>query len=266
MTEHEYRSAEGVSRSQLWRLHEGSPEKFKYEEEHPEEPTQALIFGQMVHKLVLEPETFDDEFAIMPEVDRRTKDGKAIWAKFASGNGDKMLVRQADYETALAMKNALMQNDLVEKLLSGKHEVPLFWTDELTGEKCKVRLDCFTPLSDKVLIVDYKSTNDAGTEPFIRSAINYGYDFQAAMYTEAVKRVMNQDSVFVFIAQEKEPPYAVNVLAADQLLVQRGYDTFRELLGIYHDCKVSGNWYGYLGPQNQINVLGLPAYLAKELQ
>ena len=265
MTEREYRAAEGVSRSQLWRLKE-SPEKFKYAEEHPEEPTPALIFGQMVHKLVLEPETFDDEFSIMPEIDRRTKDGKAIWNNFVSGNGDKTLIRQAEYETALAMKNALLQNDLVVKLLSGKHEVPLFWTDEMTGEKCKARLDVLTPLSERVIIADYKSTNDASTEAFIRSAINYGYDFQAAMYTEAVRHVMDQDAVFIFIAQEKDPPYAVNVLAADQLLVQRGYDTFRELLGIYHECKVSGNWYGYLGPQNQINVLGLPAYLAKELQ
>lgn len=266
MTELEYRSAEGVSRSQLWRLREGSPEKFMYAEEHPEEPTPALIFGQMVHKLVLEPETFGDEFVIMPECDRRTKDGKAIWQDFLQGAGDRMPIKAEDYEKALGMRNALMENDLIVKLLSGKHEVPLFWTDELTGEQCKVRLDCFTPLSDKVLIVDYKTTGDANTDPFIRSAINYGYDFQAAMYTEAVKRCMEKEAVFIFIAQEKEPPYAVNVLAADQLLVQRGYDTFRELLGIYHECKVSGNWYGYLGPQNQINVLGLPAYLAKEIQ
>ena len=266
MTEQEYRASEGVSRSQLWRLHEGSPEKFKYQEEHPEEPTPALIFGQMVHKLVLEPDTFENEFVIMPECDRRTKEGKAQWFDFLQGAGDRTPIKAEDYEKALGMRNALTENDLIVKLLSGKHEVPLFWTDELTGEQCKVRLDCFTPLSDKVLIVDYKSTNDAGTEPFIRSAINYGYDFQAAMYTEAVRRVMDQEAVFIFIAQEKEPPYAVNVLAADQLLVQRGYDTFRELLGIYHECKTSGNWYGYLGPSNQINVLGLPAYLAKELQ
>lgn len=266
MTEKEYRSLEGVSRSQLWRLHEGSPEKFMYAEEHPEEPTHNLIFGQMVHKLVLEPETFGDEFVIMPEVDRRTKDGKAIWQEFLDGAGNKTPIKCVDYEKALSMKNALMDNDLIKKLLSGKHEIPILWSDELTGEKCKVRIDCFTTLPDKVLIVDYKSTNDARTDQFIRSAINYGYDFQAAMYTEAVKKVMDQEAVFIFIAQEKEPPYAVNVLAADQLLVQRGYDIFRELLGIYHECKTSGNWYGYLGPQNQINVLGLPAYLAKELQ
>lgn len=266
MTEREYRAAEGVSRSQLWRLHEGSPEKFKYEEEHPEEPTPALIFGQMVHKLIMDPETFNDEFAVAPDVDRRTKDGKAAWALFAEMNEGKTIVKAEDYDTACAMRNALLENDLVVKLLSGKHEVPLFWTDEMTGEKCKVRLDCYKDLKNVPIIVDYKSTNDASTEAFMRSAINYGYDFQSAMYTEAVKRCMEKEAVFIFIAQEREPPYAVNVLAADQLLVQRGYDTFRELLGIYHDCKVSGNWYGYLGPQNQINVLGLPAYLAKELQ
>lgn len=265
MTEKEYRESEGVSRSQLWRIKE-SPEKFKYAEEHPEEPTPALIFGQMVHKLVLEPETFDDEFAIMPEVDRRTKEGKAIWADFLAGSGDAQIVKMSDYETALAMRTALLQNDLVKKLLTGKHEVPFFWTDDLTGERCKARLDCLTDLSERVIIADYKTTADASTDAFIRSAINYGYDFQAAMYSEAVKKTLGKESVFIFIAQEKQPPYAVNVLAADQLLVQRGSDTFRELLGIYHDCKVSGNWYGYLGPQNQINVLGLPAWLAKEIQ
>lgn len=266
MTDPEYRAAAGVSRSQLWRLHEGSPEKFKYAEEHPEDPTPALVFGQMVHKLVLEPETFADEFVIMPEVDRRTKDGKAIWQEFLDGACDKTPIKGSDYDTALAMKNALMEHDLIKKLLSGKHEVPVFWVDELTGEICKARLDCFTPLSDQVLIVDYKSTNDASTEEFIRSAIRYGYDFQAAFYSEAVKQTMQKDATFIFIAQEKDPPFAVNVLAADPLLIQRGYDIFRELIGIYHECKVSGNWYGYLGVENQINVLGLPAYLAKELQ
>ena len=264
MTEREYRAAEGVSRSQLWRLHDGSPEKFMYAEEHPEEPTPALIFGQMVHKLVLEPETFGDEFVIMPECDRRTKEGKAIWQDFLQGAGDRTPIKAEDYEKALGMRNALMGNDLIVKLLSGKHEVPLFWTDELTGEVCKVRLDCFTPLSNGAVVIDYKTTSDASTESFMRSAINYGYDFQAAMYSEAVKRTMDKDVVFYFIAQEKDPPYAFNVLAADDRLVRRGYDTFRELLGIYHECKVTGNWYGYMGIENQINLLELPAWLNEE--
>lgn len=266
MTEREYRAAEGVSRSQLWRLHEGSPEKFKYAEEHPEDPTPALIFGQMVHKMVLEPETFNEEFAVAPEVDRRTKEGKAAWALFNEMNEGKTIVKAEDYDTACAMRNALIGNDLVTKLLSGDHEVPLFWTDVLTGETCKVRLDCYTSMKNRSIIVDYKTTADASTEAFMRSAINYGYDFQAAMYLEGVRKAVgaDKDAIFVFIAQEKEPPYALNILAADDAFLRRGFDIFRTLLGVYHDCKETGNFYGYLGKENQINVLGLPAWLAEE--
>jgi hypothetical protein len=71
---------------------------------------------------------------------------------------------------------------------------------------------------------------------------------------------------FAFIAIEKKPPYAINILQADKLLIRRGYDLFREYLGIYHDCKTTDNWYGYLGKFNQINNLALPAYLAKEVE
>ena len=67
----------------------------------------------------------------------------------------------------------------------------------------------------------------------------------------------------MFIAIEKEAPYSVNILQADEAFVLHGYDVFRELIGTYHDCKASGNWYGFLGAYNVINNLGLPAYLAK---
>lgn len=265
MNEREYREANGISRSELWKI-KASPEKFKYSQEHPEEPTPALVFGQMVHKLILEPESFDDEFVLMPEVDRRTKEGKQLWSEFITAAGDKTPVKGADYEQALAMKNALMSVDVVGKLLSGAHEVPLFWTDAATGEVCKVRLDAIMQMDSQTLIVDYKTTADASTESFMKSAINYGYDFQAAMYSEAVRCTIGDDKPikFIFIAQEKDAPYAVNIMVSDERFVMHGYDTFRELLGIYHECKVTGNWWGYMGEANQINVLDLPAWLKEE--
>ena len=265
MTEQEYRQHEGISRSQLWKIRE-SPEKFKYAMEHPEEPTPALLFGTMVHKLVLEPDTFDEEFIVAPEVDRRTKEGKAAWSQFEEDAAGRQIVKQADFDKAVAMRDALYALPLCQTLFAGEHEVPVFWTDPMTGELCKVRLDCAHELSDRLLIVDYKSTNDASTEAFIRSAINYGYDFQAAMYTEGVKQTRGCKVEFVFVAQEKDPPYAVNILRADDLLMNHGFDTFRELLGIYHGCKTTGNWYGYLGPDDTLNTLGLPAWMAKDIE
>ena len=159
-----------------------------------------------------------------------------------------------------------VKDPFASKLLSGEREKPYFWTDEMTGEDCKCRVDVLNTEYRQPIVVDVKSTADASTESFIRSAINYGYDFQAAMYSEGVERNIGKKPLFVFIAVEKDPPFSVNILQADELMLRRGYDLFREYIGIYHDCKVTGNFYGYLGKLNQINNLALPAYLAKEVQ
>lgn len=265
MTEREYRKAEGVSRSELWRLRE-SPEKFKYYQEHPEPPTPALLFGQAVHKLILEPETFGSEFAVAPTADRRTKDGRAAYSAFCDSLDGRAVITPEQHQTALEMREKALSTPFAKNLLSGEHEKPIFWVDELTGEGCKIRLDVLNTATGSPLIVDYKTTEDASTEGFMRSAIRYGYDFQSAMYVEGYERTTGIKVPFVFVAQEKKPPYSVNVMQADKLFIQRGYEIFRELIGIYHDCKTSGNWYGYLGAYNIINNLALPSWAVKELE
>lgn len=265
MMESEYRQQEGISRSELWRFME-SPEKFKWYQEHPEPATPALLFGAAIHKLLLEPQTFEDEFAVAPECDRRTKDGKESYNAFLSASEGKSVITFADYENAAEMTQKAIDAPFVKKLLDGEHEKLFCWTDDLTGELCKIRVDCLTYVNGKPIIVDYKTTSDASTEAFVRSAIKYGYDFQAGMYCKGVEKSTGQKPVFVFIAQEKTPPYAVNILQADDLMVKRGYDIFRELIGIYHECKTTDNWYGYLGAYNVINNLSLPAWLAKEVE
>lgn len=265
MTEKEYRQHEGISRSELWKLRE-SPEKAKWAWEHPEPPTPALLFGQAVHKLVLEPDTFDEAFAVSPNIDRRTKDGKAAYNAFCDTLGERQVITPEMHHTAVEMRNKAISTTFVAKLLQGEHEKPMFWVDDLTGEPCKIRLDALSEIDGRPLIVDYKSTQDASTDGFMRHALNFGYDFQAAMYSEGVEKVTGQKPLFVFIAQEKTEPYAVNILQADDLFLKRGYEIYRELLGIYHECKESGVWYGYLGAYNIINNLALPGYLAKELE
>lgn len=266
MNEKEYRASEGVSRSQLWRLTE-SPEKFRYYEDHPQAPTPAMVFGQFVHKATLEPEGVYEEFAIAPDIDRRTKAGKEAYAAFAAQAEGKTIISGDDYVTACEMLEAQERTPFVKKLLEGAHETPYWWTDDLTGEKCKVRLDCLTEIEGfGPVVVDYKTTTDASTEAFMRQAVNLGYDFQAAMYLEGLEKAAGIKAKFVFIAQEKTAPYSINVLQADPLFIKRGADRFRELIGIYHDCKESGNWYGYMGRFDMVNNLSLPAWLAKEVE
>jgi len=269
MTEKEYRRQDGISRSELWRLRE-SPEKFRWYQDHPEPPTPALILGTAAHKLLLEPDTFNDEFAVAPECDRRTKDGREAYSAFLESSEGKSIITLADYQKAAEMAQKARETPFVNKLLNGERERPFFWVDDLTGEPCKIRVDCITTVSidgiPTTAIVDYKTTADASTDGFMRSAINYGYDFQAGMYCEGVKRATGEKPIFIFIVQEKTAPYAVNVLLADELVVRRGYDIFRNLIGVYHKCKTTGNWYGYLGQFEDVHKLNLPAWLAKEIE
>lgn len=262
MTEKEYRSHPAISRSQLWKIRE-SPEKFKWAMEHPDEPTPALVFGQAFHKMALETDDFYNEFAVAPNVDRRTKKGKEAWNDFCENSIGKTVIDSKTHETIVDMVAALYSAPFVKKLLDGEHEKSVFWVDDMTGEECKSRYDCLTEINGQPVIVDLKTTNDASTDGFMRSAIKYGYDFQAAMYSEWVKKTTGKSPLFVFIAIEKDPPYSVNILQADDAFIQHGYDVFRELIGVYHECKMTDNWWGYLGSYNVINTLNLPVWLSE---
>lgn len=263
MTEKEYNEAEGTRRSELWRISE-SPEKYKWFLEHPVEPTPALTFGQAAHKYILEPDSFDDEFAVAPNVDKRTKAGKDEWAEFCAKNEGKTIISPDDFIQIQEMTEVLKNHPIAYQLLmqDGESEVPLFWTDEDTGERCKVKLDRLKGPGGAV-VVDYKTAASAQTDKFNADIYRYGYHLQAAMYTEAVMKARGIENRpdFIFVVQEKKAPYSVNVIQVTEDVMLNGYDKFRELIGILHECKELDNWYGYNGPFNTINEAYLPGWL-----
>lgn len=269
MNELEYNAAPGIRRSDLWKISD-SPEKFRYAMDHPEdERSPALVFGSAAHKLLLEPTEFFLEYAVLPEgLDRRTKEGKARYAEFLEREAGKEILDAETYDTIRNMAMKVMASPMAVKLLAGRREQPFFWTDPDTGVECKVKVDCLTWLEGEEIpvIVDYKTAKSAKTEAFMRDAYNYGYHLQAAMYSEAVMRKMNlkERPMFVFLIQEKEPCYAINIVTVPEDTMNYGLDTFRELLGIYKRCCETGVWYGYEGATGQPNELSLPGWLKKE--
>lgn len=265
MTNQEYRAHPAISRSDLFKIKK-SPAHFRYEMDNPQPKTQPLIFGAAFHKYVLEPDGFTDEFVIAPFVDRRTKAGKEQFEAFQIEASGRDIIMLDELSTIQGMAESIKSNKYAVAALSGEHERPFFWTDELTGEPCKCRPDSLTMRGAVNIIADLKSCTDASTDAFLRDCFKYGYDVQAAMYTDGVDHNTGIKCSFVFVAVEKTPPYAVNVLQADELFYRRGYDSYRELLGIYHNCKETGNWYSYNGFSGIINNLSLPAWMAKDFQ
>ena len=262
MTEQEYNQHEGIRRSDLWKIRE-SPEKYLWSIGHPEPPTPALVFGAMVHKMLLEPLSFSNEYAVAPNVNRRTKDGKEAWQRFSEENAGKTIVSTADFDQADDMVNAVMSHPIAQKLLGGKAEMPIFWTDEDTGELIKCRLDMLTELDGNPVVVDYKTAGNAQTDVFDRKIFDLGYHVQAYMYTEAAMHELNltERPDFIFIVQEKKPPYSVNVIRVSEEVMTHGMDTFRELIGILHQCLETGYFPGYNGPMDEVNETYLPGFI-----
>lgn len=241
-----YESMPGIRRSDLWYINK-SPMHFKYHMENPEEPTPALLFGIAAHKMILEPGSFSDEFAIAPQVDRRTKEGKQIWAEFCDecNDNDLTVISKDDFEKICTMDDAIDLNPAARQLLTGDHEQIFTWTDPQTGEECKVKVDCLTEYKGKKYIVDYKTTDSCEDGHFERSCRKYGYKFQAGMYREGVFQNTLEQYGFAFVAQEKTAPYAVRVYICTDEFLNEGYDQFRTLLGVYHDCRQRDWWPGY---------------------
>lgn len=265
MTEHEYNSHPGIRRSDLWVMRD-SPEKYLYNLEHPKEPTPAMVYGQMMHKLLLEPATFGNEFIVAPEVDKRTREGRELWKEFCERNAGKTAVTSKEFQQAKAMAGAVLRHPIAKDLLHGKAEQPFFFTDGKTGLQCKCRADLVTEIDGKPVVVDYKTTSCAKTDTFGKSILVMGYHLQAFMYTEAVtlSMALNERPRFIFIAQEKDAPYSVNCIEAGEDIIDAGKREFRRLMDKVNDCMQTGYWYGYNGAFDELGYAELPAWAINE--
>lgn len=223
------------------------PALFRYEQDNPPEPKKTFEIGTAAHRLVLGigPEL------VLVDADRwDTKEIKAEVAKIRE-RGDVPLKR-AEYEQVHAMADALRAHPSASALFApgtGFPEQSLFWRDRPSGVKRRARLDWLPAFNDgrRMVLPDYKSCKSAEPEAFNRAMDNYGYHQQAAWYLDAVRALglAGDDAVFVFVAQEKTPPYLVTVIQPDAMAMRIARDRNRQAIQTYADCVASGRWPGY---------------------
>lgn len=232
---HADRSA--VSKSWLDRI-DRSPAHLKVYLDGYSSDTPALILGRLVHTAVLEPDLITADFVTKPtEINRRTKVGKEEYAAWEKENAHKTIITADQLTLALAIRDSVASNKAAKALLQqGEPEQTVVWEHPDTGVRCKARADW---LRENV-IVDVKTTLDARPEAFARSIANYRYDVQTSHYEDG----FDLDR-FVFIAVEKDPPYAVAVYAADDLIRSRGEKARIRNLRTYAECQATDSWPGY---------------------
>lgn len=248
MTFDDYDGVPGIRRSDLWVIRR-SPAHFLYHIQHKDEQsTPALNFGIAAHKLILEPETFSESVAVWEGGDLRRKETRARREAFDADcreRGIECVITADEFDEIRQMSEVIANDPKASALLNGIHERPIFWTDPETGERCKCKPDCITEYQGEKWIVDYKTTHSCEPGVFERECRKRGYQLQAGMYTDGVFQAELEACRFAFIAQEKTPPYVIRIYSCTPEFVREGYDEFRELLGLYHFCRETGEWPGY---------------------
>lgn len=237
--------------------------KCRYDIDHPKSATPAMVLGSSLHVATLEPALFEKQFFIRPECDRRTKEGKEIYAKALQEAAGRMMLDDGDDITIVRnMAAAIHASKAAKPFLQaeGQNEVSALWQDRETGLWCKARLDRFIPLFNLLgipVIVEIKTTRDADEWSFGKDCHTMGYAAQAGCYRTAVKSITGKDAAHVFIAVENTPPHDLRVHMLDDQSLQTGLLQYREMLSRYAECEKSGNWPGY---EDKVNILSLPKY------
>ena len=93
----------------------------------------------MQHTVFLEYDKFFDEFAIEPNVDRRTKAGKEEYADWLATLGDRTPCKQDMFD--ICMERREVVREYIPKM---EHGVELTLLFNWCGQPCKAKLDWYT--------------------------------------------------------------------------------------------------------------------------
>ena len=248
LTQADYRAYPALSTSDIKQVLD-NPYKFRVG--FKTEETPAMKLGSLVHTLVLEPSEFNKTYAIAPIADKRTKEGKAIWAEFSEANQDKIIIDSAMYETAKGMLHSLKTSGVFERYFT-QGEAETSYIGEALGAKIKVRPDFFN--LEKGLIVDLKCVSNASQKGFQRLCANLRYYIQAYLYMK-----ITGAKQFVFVAIDTKAPYTIGVYELDYIALELAEEEVKKALQIISDLENINNVYSdeSLTP----TILTLPNYV-----
>jgi exodeoxyribonuclease VIII len=260
MPNDEYHRSPCLSSSALKLLAE-NPARYQWEYllGNRREETPALLTGTVLHSMVLEPETVKETIAVAPNVDRRTKAGKAEWAKFQAENEGKQIITQADFDLARAMADSVMSHPKARSMLEGAIcERSVFWNDDETGLMAMCRPDIWRP--DIGVVADLKSTVSAAPWAFRSQAVRLMYHLSAAWYLRGIHAATGErPDTWAWIAVEKEAPHPVVVYVASDEMLAKGDELCMQALETYQRCRDADHWPAYT---DDIVELELPAWAA----
>jgi len=235
------------------------PALFWYEQDNGQAPKQHFDLGHAAHQLVLGA---GPDLVVIDKDSYRTKAAKEQRDE-AHAAGDVPLLTD-EYEQVKAMEAALRTHPVAAALFDpdhGRPEQSLVWRDGPTRIVRRARFDWLPDLvtGRRLIIPDYKTCHSANPDALTRAVVSFGYHQQAEWYRAGAQALglAGDDAAFVFVCQEKNPPYLVTIVELDATAMRIGATRNRRALQVYAECVRTGRWPAY---SEAIELISLPVW------
>ena len=236
------------------------PALYRYRRDHPK-TSAAFDYGTAAHKFVL---GVGQPICRLSYDDWRTKAAQA--ARDEARAQGYVPVLEPDWQRVEAMAAAIRAHPVAGQLFRpdrGTAEQSLFWHDAEFDIWRRARLDWQLPGS-RLIIADYKTTPDASPAAIRKHVANFSYHMQAAWYIDAIQVLgLGDDPAFLFVFQEKTPPYLITIAELDGEAIKAGRERNRLACEIYRDCREVNVWPGY---GSEIELISLPSWATRPLE
>lgn len=253
------------------------PALYRYERDNPPTPKRVFEIGHAAHKLVL---------GSGPELVRIDADewrSNAVKAQVAEARDRGAVpLKPAEWDQVHAMAEAIRTHPIASALFQpghgntpgnhgGKAEQTLIWQDRQTGVWLRAMLDWLpyytiavtqgTRHSSRLIVPEYKTCRSAAPDTLDRTIEEHGYHIQAAWNLGGIQALHPglAQAVWVWVWQEKTPPYLITVAQPTEIALRIGRDKAREAIGIYAQCVTTGQWPGY--SDDGVELVGLPPWV-----
>jgi exodeoxyribonuclease VIII len=259
----QYIEIPGINNSILKILTQKSPRHARWAKDHDRD-TKEMLFGRLVHTLLLEPDKVADEYRVHAEINRNTK----IWKAFEQEtlDGGFQPIQQGEYDSAKRISALILEQPVHRFVRKGHAEVTLVWEDEETGLLCKARVDYVHRDVDMGeagqgdFLIDVKTAADASPEGFSKACYNLNYYQQAAMSSQGWEILTDHTPTFTFLAIEKKEPYAAVAYETQAKTMDAGLVAYRDALKRYKQCLDEERWPGYA---SEVLPLDIPEWALK---
>ena len=226
---------------------------------------KQLDIGSALHKIVLEPEEFSDEFVIAPVINKRTKAGKEEWEKFTLENEGKTILTPDDMALVESMRDKLLELPNLKKWLEAGVAEKSFFA-KIDGVDVKCRPDLLVKTKAGYIVIDLKTmSGEATAESFTKTSGNFLYHLQDAVYREVLKRNGINVIDFIFAGVSKLDYSGADYFSHDITSLDLGKELMDKALFKFKWCLENKEWkegkFDFInGGFEKISTIVLPNY------